>query len=257
MTTQRRPPRGSSEDAEDFRDDIDWYIRLWAFAAQFGMGSLTRVRVEGDEELAFVPKHGPLIVASNHASNADGVAIGGWLVPRLGRRVHWLGKREMTEAPIIGPLARHGSIHPVDRAGADVDAFRLAQRILDTGHVLVVFPEGTRSPDGKLQPAKDGVALLTLRSRAPILPVGISGSNRFWPKGSFPHLGGAVTLRIGRTFTLADALGEEVLADRRKAKSLATDTIMRRIAALLPERQRGAYAWPSEEPIGVSADHMR
>ena len=145
------------------------------------MRCLTRVGVEGPIER--IPREGPLIIASNHLSNADGVIVGGWLTPALGRRIHWLGKREMLEWPILGTMARHGSVHPIDRGGADVEAFRLAQRILDEGHVLVVFPEGTRSTTGGLQEAKDGLALLALRSGAPILPVGVYGTDRFWPRG--------------------------------------------------------------------------
>src|SRR5438874_1625123 len=84
-------------------------------------------------------RSGPLIIAANHLSNADGIMVGGWLTPALGRRIHWLGKREFTEFPIVGRMARAGSVHPVDRDTADIEAFRLAQRILDEGHVLVVF----------------------------------------------------------------------------------------------------------------------
>jgi 1-acyl-sn-glycerol-3-phosphate acyltransferase len=224
---------------ERFRDDEDWFIRLWGFIARTGVRSLARIRVEGLEDL---PRHGSLIIASNHASNADGPIVGGWLSRALGRRIHWLGKREMVEAPIIGRLARRGSVHPVDRAGADVEAFRLAVRILDEGHVLMVFPEGTRSPDGSLQQARDGLAMLALRTGARILPVGIAGSHRFWPRGRRPRPGSRVSMRVGRSFTLEEALGAAALADRRAAKRLATREIMTRIAALLPVEQRGAYA---------------
>jgi 1-acyl-sn-glycerol-3-phosphate acyltransferase len=207
---------------------------------------LTRVRIEG--ALGRIPKTGPLIIASNHISNADGVLVGGWLTPALGRRIHWLGKREMVEWPVLGRLARAGSIHPVDRGSADVEAFRLAERILAEGHVLLVFPEGTRSPTGALQEAKDGLALLALRSGAPILPVGVAGTDRFWPKGRFLRPGGRIALNVGEAFTLADVVPAGV--DRRTAKRLATTAIMTRIAALLPPRHRGAYAGPTpdEEP---------
>jgi 1-acyl-sn-glycerol-3-phosphate acyltransferase len=223
-------------------DDADWYIRMWAFFARTGLRSFTRVHVEGlQEAVAKLPPDGALILAANHASNADGVLVGGWLAPALGRRIHWLGKREMIDAPIMGPLARRGSVHPVDRAGADVEAFRLATRILDEGHVLMVFPEGTRSPDGRLQEAKDGLAMLALRTGARILPLGIAGTHRFWPRGSMFRVGGHITLRAGDPFTLEEALGGEALKNRRTAKALATREIMGRIAALLPPEQRGAY----------------
>lgn len=220
-------------------DNLTLFIRTFAFIGRTVMRCLTRVRVEGP--LDRIPHAGPLIIASNHLSNADGVIVGAWLTPRLGgRRIHWLGKREMLDWPIVGPMARAGSVHPIDRGAADVEAFRLAQRILDEGHVLVVFPEGTRSPTGGLQEAKDGLALLALRSGAPILPVGVWGTDTFWPRGRLFRLGGRVGMRVGEAFRLADILPPGI--DRKTAKRLATNAIMHRIAALLPERHRGAYA---------------
>ncbi len=142
---------------------------------------MSRITVEGaiDE----IPREGPLILAANHASNLDAVVLGSWLMPKLGRRIHWLGKKELFDWPIVGWTAANGGVHPVDRGAADVEAFRLAQRILDEGHVLFVFPEGTRSPDGSLQEAQDGVAVLALRTGAPIVPLGIAGSHRRLAEG--------------------------------------------------------------------------
>ncbi len=200
--------------------------------------AVSRITVEGaiDE----IPRAGPLILASNHASNLDAVVLGSWLMPTLGRRIHWLGKKELFDWPLVGWAAANGGVHPVDRGAADVEAFRLAQRILDAGNILFVFPEGTRSPDGTLQQAQDGVAVLAIRTGAPIVPLGIAGSSRVWPKGQkFPHPGGHVTARVGRPFVPADLLPSGT--DRRAAKPLVTDLIMRRIAELLPPAQRGAY----------------
>lgn len=230
--------------AEPLPDHITPFIRFGALVARTILRCLTRVTVEGAFDR--IPRDGPLIIASNHLSNADGVVVGGWLTPRLGRRIHWLGKREMVEWPILGRFARAGSVHPVDRGAADVEAFRLAQRILDEGHVLVVFPEGTRSTTGGLQEAKDGLALLALRSGAPILPVGVSGTDRFWPRGSFPRLGGRVGLRVGEPFRVSDVVPDGV--DRKTAKRLATAEIMARLAAVLPERHRGVYGAPAPSP---------
>jgi len=106
--------------------------------------------------------------------------------------------------------------------------------------VLFIFPEGTRSPDGALQEGRDGVSSLALRTGAPIVPVAIAGSDRVWPRGQkLPRPGGRVTVRVGSPFRLADVLPQDV--DKRDAKAQATAIIMRRIAALLPERQRGVY----------------
>ena len=133
--------------------------------------------------------------------------LGSWLIPKLGRRIHWLGKKELFDWPIVGWAAANGGVHPVDRGGADVEAFRLAQRILDEGNILFVFPEGTRSPDGSLQEARDGLAVLALRTGAPIVPLGIAGSYKVWPRGQkLPHPGGRVTVRVGRPFRPADEL---------------------------------------------------
>jgi 1-acyl-sn-glycerol-3-phosphate acyltransferase len=158
----------------------------------------------------------------------------------LGRRIHWLGKKEMFDWPIVGWMARNGGVVPVDRAAADVEAFRMASRVLEAGEVLMVFPEGTRSPSGELQRPKDGLAMLALRSGATIVPIGISNTDRVWPKGRpIPRPGGHATMRVGEPFRLVDILPADL--DRKGAKAAATDRIMRRIAALLDPRHRGPY----------------
>jgi 1-acyl-sn-glycerol-3-phosphate acyltransferase len=222
-------------------------IRGVALAGRLFAQALTRVRVEGD--VSAIPAEGPVILASNHVSNLDGVVLGSWLVPRIPRRIHMLGKKEMFDWPVVGYVARNGGVHPVDRGGADVEAFRMAQRILEEGHVLLIFPEGTRSRDGRLQKARDGLSMLALRTDAPIVPIGVSNSDRVWPRGQKlprPRPGTRVTVRIGTPFRLADELPAGL--DRKTAKGLATDLIMRRIAALLPPRQRGAYADELSDP---------
>jgi len=224
-----RPPIDSS---------ITPLIDLVTFSARLFSRAVSRISIEG--ALDAIPRDGPVILAANHASNLDVPVIGSWLIPRLGRRIHWLGKKELFDWPVIGWIAANGGVHPVDRGAADVEAFRLAQRILDEGHVLFVFPEGTRSPDGALQAARDGIALLALRTGAPIVPIGISGSDRVWPKGQrLPHPGGRVTVRIGRPFRPSDELPPGTA--RSDAKRLTTGLIMGRIADLLPARQRGVY----------------
>ena len=218
-------------------------ISTVALGARTIARSITRVRVEGaiDE----IPSEGPVILAANHISNGDAVIIGAWLTKSLGRRIHWLGKKEMFDWPIVGWVARNGGVHPVDRSAADVDAFRTAERVLTEGNVLMIFPEGTRSPTGELQKPKDGLAMLALRTGAPIVPIGIADTDRVWPKGRLlPRPGGHATMRVGKPFRLADELPEGL--DRKRAKTLATDLIMRRIAAELPPRHRGPYGEQAE-----------
>jgi cytidylate kinase len=239
-----------------------WVIRVLARL-------LTHLHLEGD--VSHLPP-GALIVAANHASSADPPLIGGFLNQALDRPINWLGKRELLEAPVVGWAMRQAAIHPVDRRAADVDAFRTAMRILESGNVLMVFPEGTRSRDGALQAVREGVAVLALRSGAPVLPVGIADTDRFWPRGHLlPSPGKDVTITFGKAFRVQDELGlagatsdgagatsdgaarAETRAagtegagpsglDRRQQKEAATRLIMTRIAELLPPRQRGVYA---------------
>jgi 1-acyl-sn-glycerol-3-phosphate acyltransferase len=237
---EARPAVKPAIDEEElFRGDLTPLITGTALGARTLARCVTRVHVDG--AIDAIPRDGPLILASNHISNADAVIIGAWLTPRLGRRIHWLGKREMFDWPVVGWMARNGGVVPVDRATADVEAFRVAQRVLAAGHVLMVFPEGTRSPTGELQRPKDGLAMLALRTNATIVPIGVSNTDRVWPKGQpIPTPGKHATMRVGEPFRLEEELPEGL--DRKAAKSAATDLIMRRIAALLDPRHRGAYA---------------
>jgi 1-acyl-sn-glycerol-3-phosphate acyltransferase len=226
-------------------DSITPLISTLTFGGRIFARAMSRITVEG--ALDEIPHEGPVILAANHASNLDAVVLGSWLMPKLGRRIHWLGKKELFDWPLVGWAAANGGVHPVDRGAADVEAFRLAKRILDEGHILFVFPEGTRSPDGGLQEAQDGVAVLAIRTGAPIVPLAIAGSNRVWPKGQkLPHPGGHVTARVGRPFRPSDELPPNT--DRRTAKPLVTKMIMERIAALLPPSQRGVYGG-HEDPV--------
>jgi 1-acyl-sn-glycerol-3-phosphate acyltransferase len=237
-TTDRPSAKPVISEEELLRGDLTPLIRTVALGARFVARCVTRVRIEGD--LDAIPKDGPVILAANHISNADAVLIGAFLTPKLGRRIHWLGKKEMFDWPVVGWMARNGGIIPVDRGGADVEAFRVARRVLDAGHVLMVFPEGTRSPTGELQTPKDGLSMLALRTNATIVPIGVSNTDRVWPKGqAIPLPGKHATMRIGEPFPVGDLLPPDL--DRKAAKGLATTLIMRRIAALLDERHRGTY----------------
>ncbi len=227
-------------------NDQSLLVRMVALVSRIGSRACARIRVEG---LEHIPASGPVILAANHISNADPVVAGAWVTPALRRRrIHWLGKRELFDWPLFGWIAAHGGVHPVNRDAADVEAFRLATRILEQGYVLLAFPEGTRSPTGELQEAKDGLAMLALRTGAAIVPIGVNNSDAVWKKGRklpSPWPRRTITVRIGEPFRVADVLPPGI--DRKAAKGLATQAIMTRIAALLEPRHRGVYA----EPIGM------
>jgi 1-acyl-sn-glycerol-3-phosphate acyltransferase len=206
--------------------------------------SIARLRFEGD--LAAIPRTGPLILASNHASSADPVLITVFLTNRINRPVNWLGKRELVEWPPTGWAFRAAAIHPVDREAADLEAFRTAMRILEAGQVLAIFPEGTRSRDGALQPVREGAGMLALRSGARVLPVAVVDSDEMWPRGRLlPRIGKSVTVRYGRPFEVKAELESRGVPTRgREATQAATRLIMTHIAELLPPRQRGVYGDP-------------
>jgi 1-acyl-sn-glycerol-3-phosphate acyltransferase len=233
MTTDR--PAATPDPA--LPDNASPFIRLTDLVGRTIVRGLTRVRVEGIDNARGLT--GPVIVASNHVSNADGVLVASWITPAIGRRIYLLGKQEALEWPLIGLGLRYNAVLGIRRGAADLEAFRAAKRILDEGHVLGIFPEGTRSPNGALQEAKDGLAILALRTRATILPVGVANTDRFWPRGKSPQFGGWVGLRVGKPFRL-----DEITRDlpRREAQAAATNEIMGRIAGLLPPRHRGAYS---------------
>jgi 1-acyl-sn-glycerol-3-phosphate acyltransferase len=218
-------------------DSPSAFIRLTDWVGRTLVRCFTRVHVEGLDNARDLT--GPVIVACNHASNLDGILVASWITPAIGRRVYLLGKQEALEWPILGLGLRLNAVLGIRRGAADLEAFRAAKSVLDEGHVLGIFPEGTRSADGALQEAKDGLAILALRTGATILPVAAVNSDWFWPRGRGFRIGGSVGLRVGRPFTL-----DEVVAGlgRREAQSRATHEIMGRIAAMLPPRQRGAYA---------------
>jgi 1-acyl-sn-glycerol-3-phosphate acyltransferase len=200
------------------------------------MHCFTRVDIGPLEGL---PAEGPLIIASNHLSNADPALIASWLTPAMGRAVHWMAKQEALEWPVAGAFLRANGCFGIRRDAPDSEAFRLAKRVLDEGRVLGTFPEGTRSRTGGLQRAKDGVTLLALRSGSPILPVAAWGTERFWPRESKVwRYGGTVHLRVGEPFSIE----RRTVDGKRESLETVTTRLMERIAALLPPAYRGAYA---------------
>lgn len=217
------------------------YTRIVAALARVLVGSLGRVRVETCDAL---PTEGPLIVVANHISNLDPPLVGGWLAPALRQRPRFLAKQALFVGP-MGWFLRSQGVIPVRAGGSDVDAYRAAKAVLASSGVIVIFPEGTRSPDGVLHEARSGVALLATRTGVPILPVGVSNTDMLLGRGKrLPRLGTGVTLRVGEPFTLT----ADPSLPRRAALAAANDEIMRRIAALLDERHRGRYGEGVADP---------
>lgn len=187
------------------------------------------LKVRGREN---VPPMGPLIVVANHQSNFDPPLLG----VAIPRRLRFLAKDGLFRNTLASWFLSSYGAFPLNREGADVRAYRWALKQLELDQALVMFPEGTRSR-GQMKKAHPGVAQLAVKSQAPILPVGITGTERL---GTFLRVfnpTGKITVNIGTVFTLPameGKLSKEVLDS-------LTDMIMYRVAALLPESYQGVY----------------
>ncbi|HEY5521351.1 MAG TPA: lysophospholipid acyltransferase family protein [Candidatus Limnocylindrales bacterium] len=220
------------------RSRVPIVTRIATLLCRVVLRAMTRVTTEGLDDL---PTAGPLIVVSNHISNADPPLVVGWLTPALGRQLHVLAKDALFVGP-VGWFLRRNGITPVKSGGSDIEAYRVARAILDRGEILCVFPEGTRSLTGVMQEPKPGVAMLATRSGVPILPVGVSGSDVFLGRGQrMPRLGTRITVRVGKPFTLE----LDPSKTRREAMNAASDDLMGHIAELVDGRHQGRFSPPA------------
>lgn len=187
---------------------------------------LTGLRIDG---LQHVPISGPVVVVANHLHNADPVL----LAIAFPRALYVMAKRELFERRWLAIILTVAGAFPVDRGKADRNAIRLAEAALTLGEAVAMFPEGTRSPTGTLGVGQPGVGLIALRSRAPILPVTITGTE------SLPGNGGtrgpsvrrrrATAIHFGPPFVLPESV-----EGRRLSSKDATERIMAELAKLLP-----------------------
>jgi 1-acyl-sn-glycerol-3-phosphate acyltransferase len=202
------------------------------------MRLLWRVRVDG---LDNVPRGGGFIIASNHLSFIDSV-----LIPVvLPRRVAFLAKAEYFEGRGLRGLASRlwfqglGAV-PVRRGshGEAMASLQVALQVLRDGDGFGIYPEGTRSRDGRLYRGRTGVAWLALASGAPVVPVGLVGTDRVQPVGArFPRLA-PVTVRVGPALT-ADAYRSLPAGAARRRM---TDDVMAAVASLSGQEVAPGYA---------------
>lgn len=150
-----------------------------------------RMEVEGEEN---VPKEGPCILAGNHLSMLDPVVI----ACAVDRPVRFMAKHDLFNNRFFSAVLKGLGAFPVRRGRDDKDAFHKAQEILREGQALGMFPEGTRSLDGRLQPAHSGAAILAEKMGAPVVPVGIIGTGRIMRKGAILPRSGKIAVRFGQ-----------------------------------------------------------
>lgn len=189
---------------------------------------LTDCRVRGREN---VPAKGPLLVVANHLSLVDPPLLG----VSLGRKTIFMGKEELFRPRFTGYFIRSFGAFPVRRGRIHREALRQANRILAEGIALVMFPEGTRSKDARLQSAFPGSALIALSNGIPVLPVGIAGTENIKGK-TWLLRRPRITVNIGHPFSPPPVAGESTRAELPRF----TVSIMEHIAELLPPEYRGS-----------------
>ena len=127
----------------------------------------------------YIPATGGVLLVSNHESYLDPALIGA----QLSRPISYLAKSELFENRFFSWLIRKLHAYPVRQGAGDMGAMRETIHRLQDGHLLLIFPEGSRTEDGKLGPIEPGAALVVRRARVHVIPVAIDGSFRAWPKG--------------------------------------------------------------------------
>ncbi|HEX5424541.1 MAG TPA: lysophospholipid acyltransferase family protein [Candidatus Acidoferrales bacterium] len=183
-----------------------------------------RVHVEG---LDNIPTR-VCIFAANHISTIDPLAF----IPAIPRRVAILVKQELFRIPLLGTAMKKAQFVPVDRSDREAAAASVDLSIdrLKHGTSFAIYPEGTRSPDGRLRPLKKGAFTMAVGAAVPIVPVSIAGAQKIMQKGSWKVFGGDITVRFGKPVDGAEYTPESRDALRDKVEALIT--------AGLPEEQR-------------------
>ncbi|WP_319127722.1 MULTISPECIES: lysophospholipid acyltransferase family protein [Streptomyces] len=203
------------------------------------MRLMFRTRVEGVEN---IPGNGPVILAGNHLTFIDSV-----IMPlTCDRQVFFIGKDEyVTGKGLKGRLMAWfftgvGMV-PVDRDGGrgGVAALMTGRRILEEGHVFGIYPEGTRSPDGRLYRGRTGIARLTLMTGAPVVPFAVIGTDKLQPGGAGLPRPGRVTVRFGEAMEFSRYEGMD--RDRYVLRAV-TDSVMTEVMRLSGQEYVDMYA---------------
>lgn len=247
-------PESENADASevDTRTDSAGTMNRGAYSlGRLAIGSVARLiyrpHIEGREN---IPRSGGVILASNHLSFIDSIAI----PVAAPRPVHFLAKSSYFDGTGFRGWASRtfftsiGAI-PVRRGAgqAALDALDQQRQILNQGRAVALYPEGTRSLDGRLYKGRTGVAFLALQTGAPVVPVGLIGTDKALPKGAkFPSRSERITVRFGEPIDVT----RHGSADSGRARRLATDEIMAAIHALSGQELAGIYnEAPAQNPL--------
>ena len=188
-----------------------------------------------------VPVEGPVLLASNHVSFADPPLIGCCLP----RSISYLARDTLFSPPWFGAVLRHFNGIPIDRDGGGPAGLKVVLGRLAQADAVLLFPEGTRSVDGRLQEARGGIGLLVTKAAVPVIPVRVFGLDRAWSRGHrFPRPHPSA-IKFGHPVDLQSLREEAVVADKVRQRFLYDEMgrrIMAGIAALEPCEDRSTFA---------------
>ena len=208
-------------------------------AVRLGARAYFGIRFEG---ISHIPISGPLLIVPNHVTYADPVLVS---IP-VRRRVYYMAWDALFRVPGLAWLIRRLRAFPVELDAADSRATREAVRLLQAGEAVMIFPEGARSLDGRVQRFKPGAFRLACSLGVPILPVTIIGGHEVWPPGrALPRRG---RLRIVYHPLIVPAADQE---DKSAARTLAPE-VRRIVAAALPRHHRPLHEGGAADPGGLS-----
>ncbi len=191
---------------------------------------LTHVIIENEDQ---VPEEGHCIITLNHNSRIDFPAL---IEIKRCDDIYAVAADKYRNFPVFGKMINDADMIWIDRTKADFTAMKRAMNVLKDGKLLFLAPEGTRSRNGQMLQGKEGVVLMASKSRAPLVSLSITGTEAFMK--DFLHFRKPViTLRFGPSYYLP-AIDPD---NREESLRSATDEVMCRIAAMLPERYRGYY----------------
>lgn len=189
-----------------------------------------RWRVYGADH---VPRKGGVILASNHASYLDPPLVGAGLP----RDLHYLARESLFRYPVMGAVLRSWNSVPVDRSGGGAAGLRMILDRLLEGGGIILFPEGTRTVDGQLQPARSGIGLTVVKSTAPVVPVRVLGTfEAYGRRHKIPRFR-RVSVVYGRPMSFKTLRAEAQVCSKARLKEIyqeIADEIMAAIARLEP-----------------------
>jgi 1-acyl-sn-glycerol-3-phosphate acyltransferase len=215
--------------------NVPYFIGWCAFRALYKF--YFRWRVYNAER---VPLEGGVILASNHASFLDPPLVGAGVK----RGINYLARENLFRFPVMGWVLRHWQVVPVDRDGGGAAGLRAILDRLLAGGAIILFPEGTRTRDGKLQPARSGIGLTVIKSTAPVVPVRVFGTFEAYGRHlrfPRPH---RVAVKYGQPMRFKELRAEAKVCSKPRLKEIyqqVANELMAAIARLEPYEDKAQF----------------